>query len=177
MEFDVTTWAPACARTMSELSREFNRDATPSNLARREVCGWRGMHGHGSRRSRGQSRRGNARRRRPRRHRRGLKKGAPKPEISTADAVKRTLLNAKSVSHSAEGASGVYLQNLLKRLGRLGDLFRRHLENSVHIREKTGNFTKNGKLAAGRPLFGPTSIAYSPARGGRALLPSPSSAR
>ena len=69
------------------------------------------MHGHGSRRSRGQSRRGNARRRRPRRHRRGLKKGAPKPEISTADAVKRTLLNAKSVSHSAEGASGVYLQN------------------------------------------------------------------
>lgn len=46
-----------------------------------------------------------------------VKKGAPKPDISTADAVKRTLLNATSVSHSAEGASGVYLQNLLKRLG------------------------------------------------------------
>jgi molybdate transport system substrate-binding protein len=46
-----------------------------------------------------------------------VKKGAPKPDISTADAVKRTLLNAKSVSVSAEGASGVYLENLLKRLG------------------------------------------------------------
>jgi molybdate transport system substrate-binding protein len=46
-----------------------------------------------------------------------VKKGTPKPDISTADAVKRTLLNAKSVSHSAEGASGIYLQNLLKRLG------------------------------------------------------------
>ena len=46
-----------------------------------------------------------------------VKKGAPKPDISTVEAVKRTLLNAKSVSHSAEGASGVYLQNLLKRLG------------------------------------------------------------
>lgn len=46
-----------------------------------------------------------------------VKKGAPPPDISTADAVKRTLLNATSVSHSAEGASGIYLQNLLKRLG------------------------------------------------------------
>lgn len=46
-----------------------------------------------------------------------VKKGVPKPDISTADAVKRTLLNAKSVSVSAEGASGVYLEHLLKRLG------------------------------------------------------------
>ena len=38
-----------------------------------------------------------------------IKKGVPKPDISTTDAFKRTLLNAKSVSHSAEGASGIYL--------------------------------------------------------------------
>jgi len=46
----------------------------------------------------------------------GVKKGAPKPDISTADAFKRALLNAKSISHASEGPSGIYLQNLLKRL-------------------------------------------------------------
>lgn len=47
----------------------------------------------------------------------GVKKGAPKPDIRTTDAFRRTLLNAKSVSHASEGPSGVYLQSLLKRLG------------------------------------------------------------
>ena len=46
-----------------------------------------------------------------------IKKGAPKPDISTVDAFKRTLLNAKTISHSAEGASGVYLKTLVERLG------------------------------------------------------------
>jgi molybdate transport system substrate-binding protein len=46
-----------------------------------------------------------------------IKKGAPKPDISTTDEFKRTLLNAKSVSHSMEGASGVYLKTLFERLG------------------------------------------------------------
>lgn len=46
-----------------------------------------------------------------------VKKGAPKPDISTADAFKRTLLNAKSISHSTEGASGLYFKSLIERLG------------------------------------------------------------
>jgi len=46
-----------------------------------------------------------------------VKKGAPKPDISSAEAFKRTLLNAKSVAYSAEGASGVYFKGLLERLG------------------------------------------------------------
>ena len=46
-----------------------------------------------------------------------VKKGAPKPDISTTEAFKRTLLNAKSVSHSAEGASGVHLKSVFERLG------------------------------------------------------------
>jgi molybdate transport system substrate-binding protein len=37
-----------------------------------------------------------------------IKKGAPKPDIGTVDAFKRTLINAKSISHSTEGASGMY---------------------------------------------------------------------
>jgi len=46
----------------------------------------------------------------------GVKKGAPRPDISTAVAFKSALLNAKSISHASEGPSGIYLQNLLKRL-------------------------------------------------------------
>ena len=46
-----------------------------------------------------------------------VRKGAPKPNISTTEAFKRTLLHAKSVSHSAEGASGVHLKSVFERLG------------------------------------------------------------
>lgn len=49
-----------------------------------------------------------------------VKSGAPKPDISTADAFKQTLLKARSVSYSnpaAGGASGVYLAGLLERMG------------------------------------------------------------
>jgi len=46
-----------------------------------------------------------------------VRKGARKPDISTADAFKRALLNAKSVGISAVGASGVYLKSLFEKLG------------------------------------------------------------
>lgn len=47
----------------------------------------------------------------------GVRAGAPKPDISSVEAFTRALLNAKSVAHSKEGASGVYFQGLLERLG------------------------------------------------------------
>lgn len=37
----------------------------------------------------------------------GIRAGAPRPDISTTDALKRTLHAAKSVSWAKEGASGV----------------------------------------------------------------------
>jgi molybdate transport system substrate-binding protein len=49
-----------------------------------------------------------------------VKKGAPKPDISTPEALKATLLKAKSIAYSepsAGGASGVYFAKLLQRLG------------------------------------------------------------
>jgi molybdate transport system substrate-binding protein len=46
-----------------------------------------------------------------------VKSGAPKPDISTADAVKRALLAAKSVAYS-DSASGVYISTeMFKNLG------------------------------------------------------------
>ena len=42
---------------------------------------------------------------------------APKPDISTPEALKRALLAAKSVAHSQEGQSGVHFAQLLDRLG------------------------------------------------------------
>ena len=46
-----------------------------------------------------------------------VRAGAPKPDISTVEALKRALLNAKSIAYS-ESASGVYLsKELFPRLG------------------------------------------------------------
>ncbi len=46
-----------------------------------------------------------------------VKSGAPKPDISSADAVKRTLLAAKSIAYS-DSASGVYVSTeMFQRLG------------------------------------------------------------
>jgi molybdate transport system substrate-binding protein len=47
----------------------------------------------------------------------GVRKGAPKPDISTPESLKRALLAAKAVGHSKEGQSGVAFVEALKRLG------------------------------------------------------------
>ena len=43
--------------------------------------------------------------------------GTPKPDISTPEAFKRTLINAKSIVYSKEGQSGTYMARLIERLG------------------------------------------------------------
>jgi len=45
-----------------------------------------------------------------------VKAGAPKPDISTTDALKKTLLAAKSIGYST-GPSGVYVVGLFQRMG------------------------------------------------------------
>jgi molybdate transport system substrate-binding protein len=47
----------------------------------------------------------------------GIKRGAPRVDIGTPDALKRALLDAKSISWAKEGASGVYFASLLERMG------------------------------------------------------------
>jgi molybdate transport system substrate-binding protein len=46
-----------------------------------------------------------------------IHKGAAKPDISTTEAFKRALLNAKSVGFTAAGATGAYLKSLFEKLG------------------------------------------------------------
>jgi molybdate transport system substrate-binding protein len=46
-----------------------------------------------------------------------VKAGAPKPDIGSADAFKRSMLAAKSIAYSRAGASGVYVAKLMQRLG------------------------------------------------------------
>ena len=46
-----------------------------------------------------------------------VRAGAPKPDVGSAEGFKRTLLGAKSVSFSGEGASGKYFIALLDQLG------------------------------------------------------------
>jgi len=54
--------------------------------------------------------------------------GAPKPDISTVDAFKRTLLVAKSIGHpdpARGGASGIHLMRVFERLGILEEMKRK----------------------------------------------------
>jgi molybdate transport system substrate-binding protein len=46
-----------------------------------------------------------------------VKAGASKPDIGSADAFKSSMLAAKSIAYSRSGASGVYVANLMQRLG------------------------------------------------------------
>jgi molybdate transport system substrate-binding protein len=54
-----------------------------------------------------------------------VKVGAPRPDISTPEALKRTLLSARAISYSdpaAGGASGIYFARLLEHLGIAGEV-------------------------------------------------------
>ena len=54
-----------------------------------------------------------------------VKEGAPKPDISSVDAFKKTLLAAKSVAYidpAAGGSSGIYVAGLLDKLGVAADV-------------------------------------------------------
>ena len=54
-----------------------------------------------------------------------VRKGAAKPDISSADAFKRSLLAARSIAYpdpAGGGASGIYMASLLERLGIAGEM-------------------------------------------------------
>lgn len=46
-----------------------------------------------------------------------VRQGAPKPDFSTVEAFKRSLLEARTIATSGEGSSGRYVASLIERLG------------------------------------------------------------
>jgi len=46
-----------------------------------------------------------------------VRSGAPRPDISSVEAFKKTLLTARSVTYTTTGASGVYFAGLIEKLG------------------------------------------------------------
>jgi molybdate transport system substrate-binding protein len=46
-----------------------------------------------------------------------VRAGVPKPDISTAEALKRALLAAKSITWAKEGASGIYFASVVEKMG------------------------------------------------------------
>jgi molybdate transport system substrate-binding protein len=49
-----------------------------------------------------------------------VKKGAPKPDVSTPEALRRTLLAAKSIGHTAPAGGGITALHLLRTFEKLG---------------------------------------------------------
>ena len=47
----------------------------------------------------------------------GIRAGAPKPDIRTTDAVKRTLLASRSITYAKEGAGGVFFADFMQKAG------------------------------------------------------------
>jgi len=71
----------------------------------------------------------------------GIRKGAARADIGTADSLRRTLLSAASISWAKEGASGVYFAGLLQKMG-IAD----QMKPKVRLAESG---TEVGKLVAG----------------------------
>ena len=71
-----------------------------------------------------------------------VRAGAAKPDISTVDAFKRTLLNARSVAYSKVGASGLYFASLIEHLG-IGE----EIKQKATVRDGVcGELAANGEV-------------------------------
>jgi molybdate transport system substrate-binding protein len=68
-----------------------------------------------------------------------VRAGTPKPDIGTVEAFKRTLLGAKSLAYTTEGASGIYFASVLQRLG---------IADAVRAKSKTQPGGAVGELVA-----------------------------
>jgi molybdate transport system substrate-binding protein len=83
-----------------------------------------------------------------------VRKGARKPDISSPDALKRTLLAAKSVAYSdpaAGGASGSHFTSVIERLGIVNEMKRKTI--LAKPGDDTGVLVANGRAELGVHQF------------------------
>jgi molybdate transport system substrate-binding protein len=76
----------------------------------------------------------------------GVKAGAPKPDISTTEALKRTLLAAKSIGYST-GPSGVYMIGVFQRMGIADEI--KHKLKQTPTGVFVGSIIANGEAEIG----------------------------
>ena len=76
----------------------------------------------------------------------GIKAGAPKPDISTVEAFKKTLLAAKSIGCST-GPSGNYVISLFDRLGIAGEVMPKLIQTATGV--FVGSLIANGDVELG----------------------------
>ena len=94
-----------------------------------------------------------------------VKAGAPRPDISTAEALKHTLLIAPSIGYS-DGPSGAYIAELLRRLG---------IADAVKSRTKLTSRLVAEIVAEGEAEVGMQQIvAILPVKGAELVGPLPS---
>jgi molybdate transport system substrate-binding protein len=77
-----------------------------------------------------------------------IRAGAPKPDIGTAEAFKRAVLNAKAIAYSKEGQSGAAMARIIDRLG-----------IAEQMRSKTVLETRSG-LTAANVVEGTAELAF-----------------
>jgi molybdate transport system substrate-binding protein len=90
-----------------------------------------------------------------------VRKGAPKPDISSPEALQRTLLAANSITYSdpARGAeSGIHVAKVLDRLGIADELKRKTVFPKTAGGEAVGALVANGEAEIGVQQF-PSLIA------------------
>jgi molybdate transport system substrate-binding protein len=97
----------------------------------------------------------------------GIRKGAPRPDISTPDALKRALLGAKAIAYGPSGASYPYVVKMLDALG-IADAMK---PRTLFFDTSDGT---NGAVAEGKADFGITLVSeILPAKGVELLGPFP----
>ena len=83
-----------------------------------------------------------------------VRRGAPKPDISSTEALRRTLLAAKSITYSDPangGASGIHFAKVLERLGIVKEMAAKTI--FAKPGDETGVLVANGKAEIGIHQF------------------------
>jgi molybdate transport system substrate-binding protein len=82
----------------------------------------------------------------------GIRKGAPRPDISTPEALKRALLGAKAIAYGPSGASFPYITRMLDTLG-IADTMK---AKTLFFDTSDGT---NGSVVQGKADFGITLVS------------------
>jgi molybdate transport system substrate-binding protein len=58
-----------------------------------------------------------------------VRSGAPKPDISSVEAFKRALMDARSIAHTTSGASGIHFSSVVQKLGIAAEVSAKAVKN------------------------------------------------